>query len=110
MRTLWAAWPASGGREKAGERGAGWFLRGWSTGRPSKQEVRSSSLGEILSHCSSTVGLDEQRWSMVLELYYRKTERKREGKREGLAMATWREGEKGGGKGELEMRVRKVRA
>jgi hypothetical protein len=49
-------------------------VQGWSTGRPSKQEVRSSSLGEILSHCSSTVGLDEQRWSMVLEIYYRKME------------------------------------
>jgi hypothetical protein len=73
-------------------------------------EVRQGSLRDSLSHHSRTVGLDEQRWSMVLELYYRKTERKREGKREGLAMATWREGEKGGGKGELEMRVRKVRA
>jgi hypothetical protein len=27
------------------------------------------------------VGLDEQRQAMVLELYYRKAERKREGKR-----------------------------
>jgi hypothetical protein len=37
-------------------------------------------------------GLDEQRQSMVLELYCRKAGGKREGrKREGLAMATWRE-------------------
>jgi hypothetical protein len=41
-------------------------------------EVRHSSLGESLSHCSSTVGLDEQRQSMVLELYYTKTERNKE--------------------------------
>jgi hypothetical protein len=50
---------------------------------------------------------------MVLELYCRKAERKREGivkERERLAMAKWREGGKGGRKGELEMRVRKVRA
>jgi hypothetical protein len=40
-------------------------------------EVRHHSLGEILSHCSSTVGLDHQRQSMVLELYCRKAERKR---------------------------------
>ena len=55
------------------------------------QEVRYGSLGESPSHRSSTVGLDEQRLSMVLELYCRKAERKREG-RERPAMATWREG------------------
>jgi hypothetical protein len=44
-------------------------------------EVRHSSLGESLSHHSSTVGLDEQRQSMVLKLYCRKAERKREGKK-----------------------------
>jgi hypothetical protein len=51
------------------------------------------------------VGLDEQRQSMVLELYCRKAERKREGKAEGPAIATWIEG--GGGKGELKMRESK---
>jgi hypothetical protein len=41
------------------------------------------------------VGLDEQRQSMVLELYCRKAGRKREGrKRERLAMAMWK-GEEG---------------
>ena len=39
-------------------------------------------------------GFDEQRQSIVLELYCRKTERKREGKREVRAM--WREGGKRG--------------
>jgi hypothetical protein len=37
-------------------------------------------------------GLDEQRQSMGLELYCRKAERKREGKRERPAKAMWREG------------------
>jgi hypothetical protein len=63
-------------------------------------EVRRGSLGESLSHHSSTVGLDEQRQSMVLELYCRKAGRKRERKRERErereggreAMVTWREG------------------
>jgi hypothetical protein len=53
---------------------------GWSTGRPSSR-LRHSSLGESLSHLSSTVGLDEQRQSLVLELYCRKAERKREGRK-----------------------------
>jgi hypothetical protein len=43
-----------------------------------QHEVRHSSLGENLFHHSSMVGLDEQRQSMILELYCRKTERKRE--------------------------------
>ena len=38
-------------------------------------------MGESLSRSSNTVVLDEQRESMVLELYCRKAERKREGKR-----------------------------
>jgi hypothetical protein len=42
----------------------------------------------LFKHC-----LDEQRQSMALELYCRKAGRKREGKRERPAMATWREGE-----------------
>ena len=51
------------------------------------------SLGKSLFHCSSTVSLDEQRLSMVLELYCRKAEREKVKEREGLAMATWGEGE-----------------
>ena len=39
-------------------------------------EVRRGSLGESLSHPSSMAGLDEQRQSMVLELYCRKAGRK----------------------------------
>ena len=45
------------------------------------QEVRQGSLGESLSYHSNTVGLDAQRWSMVLELYCRRAKRKREDKR-----------------------------
>jgi hypothetical protein len=41
-----------------------------------------SLLGESLSHCSSTAGLDEQRQSLVLELYCRKARGKREGRKE----------------------------
>jgi hypothetical protein len=40
---------------------------------------------------------------MVLELYCRKAERKREGRKERPAMATWRKGKRRG-KGELGMR------
>jgi hypothetical protein len=43
-------------------------------------EVRHGSLGESLSHRSSMMCLDEQRQSMVLELYCRKAGRKREGR------------------------------
>jgi hypothetical protein len=51
----------------------------------------------------------EQRWPMVLALYCRKAERKREGRKRGWL---WPRGEmgKGRGEGELEMRIRKVRA
>jgi hypothetical protein len=41
---------------------------------------RRKAFQQNLFYHSSTVGLDEQRQSMVLELYCRKTERKREGK------------------------------
>jgi hypothetical protein len=52
-------------------------------------EVRHGLLGESPSYCLSMAGLDDQRQSTVLELYCRKTERKREGrKRVRLAMAT----------------------
>ena len=43
--------------------------------------VGGYTLGENLSHRSSTVGLDEQRQSMVLELYCRKAGGKREGRK-----------------------------
>jgi hypothetical protein len=46
-----------------------------------QQEARQGSLGERLSHHANTAGLDEQRCSMDLELYCRKAESKREGKR-----------------------------
>jgi hypothetical protein len=44
------------------------------------QEGHRTSVGENLFHHPSTAGLDEQRQSMVLELYYRKAGRKREGR------------------------------
>jgi hypothetical protein len=44
-------------------------------------EIRNSSLGESLSHHPSTVGLDEQRQGMVLELYCRKAGGKRKGRK-----------------------------
>ena len=67
---------------------------GWSTERPSSRRLEAALLGESLSHHSSTEGLDEQRRSMVLELYFRKAGGKREGrKRERPAMAMWRDDE-----------------
>ena len=74
------------------------------------QEVRHCSLGENLSHCSSTVGLDEQRQSMVLELYCRKAERKREGRKRETSHSHVERRGKGEREGGLEKRVRKVRA
>ena len=41
------------------------------------QEIRNDSLGKSLSHCLITVGLDEQRQSMVLEPYCRQGEREK---------------------------------
>jgi hypothetical protein len=76
------------------------------------QEVRHSSLGESLSHCSSMAGLDEQRQSMILELYCRKAGRKREGRKKERGQP-WPRGERREGRereGGLEMRVRKVKA
>jgi hypothetical protein len=55
------------------------------------QEIRNGSLGESLSHHLSTAGLDEQRQSMVLELYCRKAGEKREERDQ-----PWPRGEKGG--------------
>jgi hypothetical protein len=51
-------------------------VHGWSTGWPSGRRLDAGSLGESLSCPSSTVVLDEQRQSMVLELNCRKTGRK----------------------------------
>jgi hypothetical protein len=45
------------------------------------QEVRCGSLGKNLSHHSSTAGYDDQRQSMVLELYCRKARGKKECKK-----------------------------
>jgi hypothetical protein len=57
------------------------------------------------------VGLDEQRRSMLLELYCRKAERKREGrKRETSHGHMGKRGEGREREGGLEMIVRKVRA
>jgi hypothetical protein len=64
-------------------------------------EIRHGSLGESLSHRPSTGGLDEQRQSMVLEHNCRKAGRKRECKKERVAMAKRRER----GKGEKEERL-----
>jgi hypothetical protein len=59
------------------------------------QEVRGDSLGESLSHRSSMAGLDEQRQSMVLELYCRKAGRKRKGRKRDQP---WPHGERGEGR------------
>ena len=71
--------PGAKGRRGQGERCAGWFLHGCESLVPWLEcrkafwwEVRRCSLGESLSHRSSTVGLDEQRQSMVLEFHCRK--------------------------------------
>jgi hypothetical protein len=69
------------------------------------QEVRNSSLEESRYHCPSTADLDEQRQSMVLDLYCRKAGRKREGrKREKTAIVKWGERER-----ERERERRKAR-
>ena len=74
-------------------------------------EVRHGSLDENPLCCPNTVSLNEQRQSVVLELYCRKAERKRKGKRNGGAGHGHMERRgKERRKGELEMRVRKVRA
>jgi hypothetical protein len=54
------------------------------------------------------VSLDEQRQSVVLELYCRKAERKREGRRREAGHGHVERGRKGGREGELEMRKREV--
>ena len=54
--------------------------RGWRNWKAAWWEVRCGSLGKGLFHPSSMAGL-EQRWPMVLALYCRKAERKREGRK-----------------------------
>ena len=73
------------------------LVNGWSAGRPSGREARCGSLGESLSHWSSMAGLDEQRQSMVLELYYRKSEGKRESRKRERGRP-WPRGEWGEGR------------
>jgi hypothetical protein len=68
------------------------LVHGWSTGRLS-DGIRHGSLGESLSYCPSTAGLDKQRQSMVLELYFRRAG-EREKVSERPAMARRREGGK----------------
>ena len=63
--------------------------------------VSQGSVGESLSHPLSTVGLDEQRQSMVLELYCRKAERKREGRKRETSHGHVERRGKGGRKGGL---------
>ena len=71
---------ALGGSHRARDLG---LIHGWSAGRPSIRKLDGCGfLGENLSHRSSMAGLDEQRQSMVLELYCRKAGRKREGRKE----------------------------
>ena len=53
-------------------------------------------LGPV-SHHSSTTGLDEQRQSMVLELYCRRAGRKKEGRKR-KRVQPWPRGEKGEGR------------
>jgi hypothetical protein len=54
--------------------------------------------------------LHEQRQSMVLELYRRKAERKREGRIGEAGHGHVEKGGKGGEKREIEMRIRERRA
>jgi hypothetical protein len=85
MGALWAGWPASGveHRRGYGERGP-WVVPTLARVLGSRLdcrkafwwEVTGGSLGGNLFHCSSTACLYDQRQSMVLELYCRKTGRK----------------------------------
>jgi hypothetical protein len=62
------------------------------------REVRRGLLGESVSHHSSTAGLDEQRQSIVLELYCRKAGRKERREKERGRGWPWPRGERGEGK------------
>jgi hypothetical protein len=68
-------------------------------GLPSGWEIMHCSLGESLSHRPSTAGLDEQRQSMVLELYCRKAGGKREGRKREKERERERERGRGRGRG-----------
>jgi hypothetical protein len=119
--TLGAPWSALGlkGEEGRGREGAGWFPCGRSpcSGRSVagvqegfQLEVRYGSLEESPLCCPIMASLDEQRLSMFLELYCRKEERKWEGRRREDSHGHVERGWKGGGEGELEMRIREVKA
>jgi hypothetical protein len=107
------------GGEGRGRGGSGWFPYGreplvqswpglWLERRKAFQwEVRRCSLEESLFHRSSTAGLGEQRQSTVLELYCRKEERKREGRRREAGHGHMGWGGEGVGEGELEIRMRR---
>ena len=105
---------AAKGGDGRGRGGTGWFLPCGGGGGKSpwsgpwleyrkafQREVRHSLLEESLHHCSSTVGLDEQRQSVVLELYCRKAEIKREGRKREKGR-TWLCGEWGESEREKE--------
>jgi hypothetical protein len=89
-----------------------WSGQGLECRKTFRREGRPRSLGETLSHLifqsRHKAGLDDQRQSMVLELYCGKQGEREKGERGGGAWP-WREGgeEREGG---LEQRVRKVRA
>jgi hypothetical protein len=74
------------------------LVHGWSTGRLSGGRLDEALSGKAyLFHHSSMTGLDEQRQSMVLELYCRKAETKREGKKRERGWP-WPCGERGDGR------------
>jgi hypothetical protein len=123
LRTKWRLWewlrhPQGGREERAGREGT---LGGSHAGKSPwsgpwleckktfQWEVRLGSLGESLPHSLSTVDLDEQRLSMVLELYCRKAGRKKEGRKKERGWP-WPCGKKGEGRERrVEIRIRKVR-
>ena len=74
-----------------------------------RQEVRRSSLGESPSHHSNMAGLDDQRQSMVLELYCRKAGRKKRKYKERGRGQPWPHGEKRE-EGEKEERLESKRS
>jgi hypothetical protein len=94
LRTEWGSWAAHQPRAE-GRRGQGgigehlifptgespWSNLWLQSRKAFWQVVRWCSYGESLSHRSSKGGLDEQRQSMVLELYCRKAGRRREGRK-----------------------------
>ena len=82
----------AGGEEDLGGSNAVWSMAG--AQKAFCQKIRRGSLGESLSHHSSTAGLDSQRQSMALEFYCRKAGGKREGRKRKRDWP-WPRGEKG---------------